>query len=80
MKPEYRKGSEARKNFETTMSKLFRVPKGEASKPKPKPRWVTGEYFYHMRRRAPNPAARDAQLQDRLLDACARFSAVALPE
>ena len=36
MKPEYVKGAEARKNFETTMSKLFRVPKGEASKPTPK--------------------------------------------
>src|ERR1700688_968793 len=41
---------------------------------------VTGEYFYHMRRRAPNPAARDAKLQDTLLDACARFSAVTLPK
>jgi NAD(P)-dependent dehydrogenase (short-subunit alcohol dehydrogenase family) len=40
---------------------------------------VTGEYFYHMRRRAPNPAARDAELQAKLLDACARFSAVTLP-
>jgi hypothetical protein len=35
MKPEYKKGAEARKNFESTMSKLFRVPKGEASKPTP---------------------------------------------
>jgi NAD(P)-dependent dehydrogenase (short-subunit alcohol dehydrogenase family) len=41
---------------------------------------LTGEYFYHMRRRAPNPAVRDAQLQDTLLDACARFSAVTLPK
>lgn len=41
---------------------------------------VTGEYFYHMRRRAPNPAARDAKLQDTLLEACARFSAVTLPK
>ena len=41
---------------------------------------VTGEYFYHMLRRAPNPAARDAELQDRLLDACARFSTVTLPK
>ncbi|MGA8342971.1 MAG: SDR family NAD(P)-dependent oxidoreductase [Candidatus Sulfotelmatobacter sp.] len=40
---------------------------------------VTGEYFYHMRRRAPNPAARDAERQETLLDACARFSAVDLP-
>jgi NAD(P)-dependent dehydrogenase (short-subunit alcohol dehydrogenase family) len=41
---------------------------------------VTGEYFYHMRRREPNPAAREAQLQDTLLEACARFSAVTLPK
>ncbi|MGD1076713.1 MAG: SDR family NAD(P)-dependent oxidoreductase [Candidatus Sulfotelmatobacter sp.] len=40
---------------------------------------VTGEYFYHMRRRAPNPAARDAERQETLPDACARFSAVDLP-
>ena len=32
MKPEYRKGAEARKNFEGTMIKLFRAPKP----PKPK--------------------------------------------
>jgi hypothetical protein len=32
--PEYRKGAEARKNFEGTMQKLFRVPKSEV-KPKP---------------------------------------------
>jgi hypothetical protein len=31
MKPEFSKGAEARKNFESTMTKLFRV-----SKPKPK--------------------------------------------
>jgi hypothetical protein len=37
MKPEYRKGAEARKNFESTMSKLFRVPKSEVVEPKPKP-------------------------------------------
>jgi len=36
MKPEYRKGAEARKNFEDGMRKLFRVPKSEAVKPKPK--------------------------------------------
>jgi len=37
MKPEYHKGADARKNFETTMSKLFRVPKSTvAAKPKPK--------------------------------------------
>jgi NAD(P)-dependent dehydrogenase (short-subunit alcohol dehydrogenase family) len=40
---------------------------------------VTGEYFYHMRRREPNPAARDAKRQERLLEACAGYSGVALP-
>lgn len=39
LKPEYRKGAEARKNFETTMQKLFRVPKAAvAQKPKPAPK------------------------------------------
>lgn len=32
---EYHAGGEARKNFEDTMQKLFRVPKAEVSKPKP---------------------------------------------
>jgi hypothetical protein len=36
MKPEYHKGAEARKNFEDGMRKLFRVPKTEVVKPKPK--------------------------------------------
>jgi hypothetical protein len=27
MRPEYHKGAKARKNFEDTMKKLFRVPK-----------------------------------------------------
>lgn len=40
---------------------------------------VSGEYFYHLRGRAPNPSARDAALQDRLIEACARLSGVALP-
>ncbi len=40
---------------------------------------VTGRYFYHMRPRPPNPGARDADLQDRLLVACAELSGVALP-
>jgi NAD(P)-dependent dehydrogenase (short-subunit alcohol dehydrogenase family) len=40
---------------------------------------VTGEYFYHMRRRAPNPATRDVERQERLLDACKNFSGVGLP-
>jgi hypothetical protein len=36
MKPEYRNGAEARKNFEDTMQKLFRAPKAEVKKPEPK--------------------------------------------
>jgi hypothetical protein len=40
MKPEYRTGTEARKNFDEGMAKLFRVPKSavveEKLKPKPK--------------------------------------------
>ncbi len=39
---------------------------------------VTGEYFYHMRHRTPNPASRDEERQQRLLDACQRFSGVEL--
>jgi NAD(P)-dependent dehydrogenase (short-subunit alcohol dehydrogenase family) len=39
---------------------------------------VTGEYFYHMRLRAPNPAARDTERQERLIEACKRFSGVDL--
>lgn len=41
---------------------------------------VTGEYFYHMKRRAPNPAARDVHRQEQLLDACERLCGVRLPE
>jgi hypothetical protein len=37
MKPEYRKGAEARKDFESTMSKLFRVPKPDVVAQKPRP-------------------------------------------
>jgi NAD(P)-dependent dehydrogenase (short-subunit alcohol dehydrogenase family) len=40
---------------------------------------VTGKYFYHMRLRTPNPAAHDTQIQDSLIDACARLSGVNLP-
>ena len=40
---------------------------------------VTGEYFYHMRLRAPNPATRDVGRQEELLDACKRLSGVDLP-
>jgi NAD(P)-dependent dehydrogenase (short-subunit alcohol dehydrogenase family) len=37
---------------------------------------VTGEYFFHLRRRPPNPLARDAKLQDELIAACERISSI----
>jgi NAD(P)-dependent dehydrogenase (short-subunit alcohol dehydrogenase family) len=40
---------------------------------------VTGEYFYHLRRRAPKAATRDVTLQEKLLEACKKFSGVDLP-
>jgi hypothetical protein len=39
---------------------------------------VTGEYFYHMRLRTPNPASHDVERQEKLLDACRNFSGVEL--
>ena len=42
MKHEYKKGIEARKNFEETMQKLFRAPKTELAKP-PKPKKAESE-------------------------------------
>lgn len=41
---------------------------------------VSGEYFYHLRRRAANPQARDVRLQDGLLAVCERYSAIRWPE
>jgi hypothetical protein len=35
---------------------------------------VTGEYFYHQKRRAAESAARDEKNQDRLIAECARIS------
>src|SRR6516162_6731273 len=40
---------------------------------------VTGQYFYHMRPRQPNPQVHDTALQDALLDACQRLSGIKLP-
>jgi NAD(P)-dependent dehydrogenase (short-subunit alcohol dehydrogenase family) len=40
---------------------------------------VTGEYFFHLRRRAANPQARDTDLQDQLIAACAQISSVCWP-
>lgn len=41
---------------------------------------VTGQYFYHMRPRAPDPQTHDVALQDRLIEACRRLSGIALPK
>jgi len=41
---------------------------------------VTGEYFFHMKRREPSAAARDADLQDRLIEVCERLSGIRLPD
>ena len=40
---------------------------------------VTGQYFYHMRPRTPNPVSQRQDAQDQLLEACHRLSGVALP-
>jgi NAD(P)-dependent dehydrogenase (short-subunit alcohol dehydrogenase family) len=40
---------------------------------------VSGEYFFHRQRQAPNASARDTVLQDRLVSACAALAGVALP-
>ncbi len=39
---------------------------------------ASGEYFFHQKLRAPNPATRNTQFQDQLIGACARLSGVAL--
>jgi NAD(P)-dependent dehydrogenase (short-subunit alcohol dehydrogenase family) len=41
---------------------------------------VTGEYFYHMRLRTPNTAARETKRQEKLIEACKKFSGVELPK
>ena len=40
---------------------------------------VTGKYFYHMKQRAPDPAASSETTQERLLAECARLSGVEFP-
>jgi NAD(P)-dependent dehydrogenase (short-subunit alcohol dehydrogenase family) len=40
---------------------------------------TTSGYFYHLKRREPNPEARDTALQDRLIDICREISGVELP-
>ena len=39
---------------------------------------VSGEYFYHMRRRAPKPDTRDVAVQNKLLGDCRKLSGVEL--
>src|SRR5438445_6077642 len=41
---------------------------------------VSGQYFYHQKRRATEPAARDVEIQERLIAECARISGVAFPD
>jgi NAD(P)-dependent dehydrogenase (short-subunit alcohol dehydrogenase family) len=41
---------------------------------------VTGEYFYHLRRKGTLPAAREVAKQDQLLAICERLSGIAFPE
>lgn len=41
---------------------------------------VTGEYFYHLRKKDALPAAHDVARQDRFLAICERLSGIALPE
>jgi NAD(P)-dependent dehydrogenase (short-subunit alcohol dehydrogenase family) len=39
---------------------------------------VTGEYFYHLCKRAPNPETRNEALQNRLLERCLALSSIPL--
>lgn len=39
---------------------------------------TTGGYFYHLKRREPNPQAGDITLQDRLIDICREISGIEL--
>ena len=41
---------------------------------------VSGQYFYHMKRRASEPTAASAAIQERLLTECARICGVPFPE
>jgi NAD(P)-dependent dehydrogenase (short-subunit alcohol dehydrogenase family) len=41
---------------------------------------VTGQYFYHMKPRKPNPATRDTDRQEALIDSCRRLSGVDLAQ
>ena len=41
---------------------------------------ITGQYFYHGRRKAVEPATRSAKVQERLMAECARISGVPFPD
>jgi NAD(P)-dependent dehydrogenase (short-subunit alcohol dehydrogenase family) len=41
---------------------------------------VSGQYFYHEKRRAAEPAASDQKLQERLIAECVRISGVPFPD
>ncbi|HEX4783227.1 MAG TPA: SDR family NAD(P)-dependent oxidoreductase [Candidatus Sulfotelmatobacter sp.] len=41
---------------------------------------VTGEYFYHMRLRSPKAATLEPERQEMLLEACARFAGITMPD
>jgi hypothetical protein len=41
---------------------------------------VSGQYFYHQKRRDAEPAARDEKIQERLIAECARISGVPFPD
>jgi hypothetical protein len=40
---------------------------------------VTGQYFYHMQPRTPNPATRSTERQEELLAFCQLLSGVRIP-
>jgi NAD(P)-dependent dehydrogenase (short-subunit alcohol dehydrogenase family) len=40
---------------------------------------VTGQYFYHMEPRRPNPVSQREDAQDQLIEACHRLSGITLP-
>jgi NAD(P)-dependent dehydrogenase (short-subunit alcohol dehydrogenase family) len=40
---------------------------------------VSGEYFYHMRKKTPKSAARDVETQEKFMEACKGFSGIELP-
>lgn len=41
---------------------------------------VSGQYFYHQKQRAPHPAARDEDVQGRLIAQCAKISGILMPD